>query len=72
MEKHPETSRHIPKHWRTFHVKLDIETWAEFMTASPEEQRRSMQKLLREWEENRAREFAEDERRDARRGHWGD
>lgn len=49
-----------------------IETWAEFMAASLEERRRFMQELLREWEMNRARELAEDERRDGFRGHWGD
>ena len=50
----------------------EIETWAQFMAASLEERRAFMRELLAEWEANRAREFAEDERRDGSRGHWGD
>ena len=30
------------------------------------------EKWLSKWEENRAHEMAEDERRDGKRGHWGD
>jgi len=49
-----------------------ITTWAEFLLLTPEQRRRWRDELLREWEENRARELAEDERRDSLRGHWGD
>jgi len=51
---------------------LEFPTWEELMTATPEQRRRWRDKLLREWEENRARELAEDDRADAKRGHWGD
>jgi hypothetical protein len=47
-------------------------TWAEFMAATPEQRRRWRDRLLREWEQNRERELAEDERADGKRGHWGD
>ena len=67
--KHPDTYLNIND---LFHVKLDIETWGQFMAASLEEQRRFMRELLAEWEMNRARDLAEDERRDGLRGHWGD
>ena len=50
----------------------DIETWAQFMAASLEERHAFMRELLAEWEMNRARELAEDERRDGLRGYWGD
>lgn len=50
----------------------DITTWAEFMLATAEQRRRWRDALLREWELNRTRELAEDERADAERGHWGD
>jgi hypothetical protein len=47
-------------------------TWAEFIAATPEQRRRWRDRLLREWEQNRERELAEDERADGTRGHWGD
>lgn len=50
----------------------DITTWAEFLAATAEQRRRWRDELLREWEMNCARQFAEDERRDGFRGHWGD
>lgn len=53
-------------------MKPEIETWGEFMAASIEERRKAMKEILAEWEMNRAREVAEDERRDGKRGHWGD
>jgi hypothetical protein len=49
-----------------------ITTWAEFMAATPEQRRRFLDQLFREWEQNRVRQVAEDERRDGKRGHWGD
>ena len=47
-------------------------TWGDFMAATPEQRRRWRDQLLQEWEENRARDLDEDERRDSLRGHWGD
>jgi len=47
-------------------------TWAEFLLLTPEQRRRWRDELLREWEQNRAHEVAEDERRDGQRGDWGD
>lgn len=53
-------------------MEHDIETWAQFMAASLETRRTFMRELLAEWEMNCKRELAEDERRDGKRGHWGD
>jgi hypothetical protein len=47
-------------------------TWAEFMAMTAEQRRRFLDQLFREWDENRRREIAEDDRADGKRGHWGD
>ena len=47
-------------------------TWAQFVAATAEQRRRWRDALLQQWEENRARELAEDELRDGFRAHWGD
>ena len=47
-------------------------TVAEYQAMTPQERRRWRDELLREWEMNYLRDLAEDERRDGKRGHWGD
>ena len=51
---------------------LEFPTWEEIAAAPPEQRRRWRDRLLREWEQNRERQLAEDERADGKRGHWGD
>jgi hypothetical protein len=49
-----------------------IATWGQFLEATVEERRQCMKEIFDEWEQNHARELAEDERGDSNRGHWGD
>jgi hypothetical protein len=49
-----------------------IATWGQFLQATVDERRRCMKEIFDEWEQNRARELAEDERADGKRGDWGE